>query len=108
LDNAKSHNNDAIKDAILKSGNEYLYSIPYTPSSNAPIEAYFNQIKTTMKKNRNVENYEQLQKNVDNAIEKVKPNNYKSYFQYAYGKKECMEYIRKASTKKRKLKNYKE
>uniref|UniRef100_A0A6C0DKF7 Uncharacterized protein n=1 Tax=viral metagenome TaxID=1070528 RepID=A0A6C0DKF7_9ZZZZ len=108
LDNAKSHNNDIIKDAILKSGNEYLYSIPYTPSSNAPIEAYFNQIKIYMKKNRNVENYEQLQKNVDNAIEKVKPTNYKSYFQYAYGKKEGMKYIRKASTKKRKLKNYKE
>ena len=29
------------------------------PKTNNPIEAYFNQIKTYMKKNRNVENYEQ-------------------------------------------------
>jgi len=52
----------------------------YTPKTNNPIEAYFNQIKTYMKKNRNVENYEQLEKNVENTIEKVKPENYKNYF----------------------------
>ena len=60
LDNAGSHNNELIKNAITKSGNEYLFAIPYTPKTNNPIEAYFNQIKTYMKKNRNVENYEQL------------------------------------------------
>ncbi len=32
-----------------------------------------------MKKNRNVENYEQLEKNVENAIDKVKPENYNIY-----------------------------
>ena len=26
LDNAKSHNNDMVKEAILKSGNKYLFS----------------------------------------------------------------------------------
>jgi hypothetical protein len=31
LDNAKSHNNQMVKDAITKSGNKYLFSIPYTP-----------------------------------------------------------------------------
>ena len=30
LDNAKSHNNQMVKDAITKSGNKYLFSIPYT------------------------------------------------------------------------------
>ena len=73
LDNAKSHNNELIKEAIKKSGNDYLFAIPYTPKTNNPIEAYFNQIKTYMKKNRNVENYEQLEKNIDKAIKKVKP-----------------------------------
>jgi transposase len=107
LDNAKSHNNELIKNAITKSGNEYLFAIPYTPKTNNPIEAYFNQIKTYMKKNRNVENYEQLEKNVENAIEKVKPENYKNYFQYAYGMNEKIEFIRKPSTRKRKLKIYK-
>ena len=107
LDNAKSHNNELIKDAIKKSGNDYLFAIPYTPKTNNPIEAYFNQIKTYMKKNRNVENYEQLEKNIDKAIEKVKPENYKNYFQHAYGIKEGMDFQRKPSTRKRKLKIYK-
>jgi len=82
-----------IKNAITKSGNEYLFAIPYTPKTNNPIEAYFNQIKTYMKKNRNVENYEQLENNVKNAIEKVKPENYKNYFQHAYGMNEKIEFI---------------
>ena len=107
LDNAKSHNNELIKDAIKKSGNDYLFAIPYTPKTNNPIEAYFNQIKTYMKKNRNVENYEQLEKNIDKSIEKVKPKNYKNYFQHAYGIKEGMDFQRKPSTRKRKLKIYK-
>jgi hypothetical protein len=50
LDNAKSHNNQMVKDVIIKSGNKYLFSIPYTPMTNSPIENYFNQIKTYIKK----------------------------------------------------------
>ncbi len=95
-----------IKNAIIKSGNYYLFAIPYTPKTNNPIEAYFNQIKTYMKKNRNVENYEQLEKNVENAIDKVKSENYKNYFEYAYFK-EGYELKRHPSTRRRKLKNYK-
>ena len=106
LDNAGSHNNELIKNAIIKSGNKYLFAVPYTPRSNLPIEAYFNQIKNTLKKNRNVENYQQLENNVNKAIEKVKPENYKNYFEYAYNLKEGMELQRKQSTRRRKLKNY--
>lgn len=106
LDNAGSHNNELIKNAITESGNDYLFCIPYTPKTDA-IEEYFNQIKTYMKKNRNVENYEQLEKNVENAIERVKLENYRNYFQHAYGTKENIIYKRKASTRRRKLKNYK-
>ena len=43
LDNAGSHKNNYVKKSITKSGNEYLFSIPYTPKTN-PIESYFNQI----------------------------------------------------------------
>jgi hypothetical protein len=107
LDNAGSHNNELIKNAITKSDNKYLFSVPYTPSSNLPIEAYFNQIKNTLKKDRNVENYQQLEKNVDRAIEKVKPENYKNYFEYAYNLKDGMEMKRIPSTRRRKLKIYK-
>ena len=65
-----------------------------------------NQIKNTLKKKRNVENYQQLEKNIDKAIEKVKPGNYKNYFEYAYNLKEGMELQRKVSTRKRKIKKF--
>ena len=81
--------------------------MPYTPRSNLPIEAYFNQIKNTLKKDRNIENYKQLEKNVDSAIEKVNPENYKNYFEYAYNLKDGKELKRIPSTRRRKLKIYK-
>jgi len=108
LDNAKSHNNDMVKEAILKSGNKYLFSVPYSPITNSPIENYFNQIKTHIKKNRDVYTFEKLENNVNKAIDKVKPENYKNYFDYAYGMKNGMEYTRKPSTRKLKPKSYKE
>jgi len=49
---------------VVESGNDYLFCIPYTPKTDA-IEEYFNQIKTYLKKNRNVENYQQLENNVN-------------------------------------------
>jgi transposase len=107
LDNAKSHNNDMVKDAILKSGNKYLFSVPYTPKTNA-IEMWFNQIKTYIKKNRDVYTFEGLDKNIEKAIEKVKSQNYKNYFDYAYGIKNSFEYNKKSSTRKCKIKKYKE
>jgi hypothetical protein len=60
-----------------------------------------------LKKDRNVENYQQLENNVNKAIGNVKPENYKNYFEYAYNLKEGIELKRKQSTRKRKLKNYK-
>ena len=107
LDNAGSHNNELIKNAITKSGNHYLFAVPYTPTSNSPIENYFNQVKTYLKKDRNVANFEELEKNVEKAIGKVKPENYKNYFEYAYNLKEGYELKRKSSTRRRKLKIYK-
>jgi len=65
-------------------------------------------MKTYLKKNRNVYSHKELGKNIYKAIEKVKPNNYKSYFKYAYEMKEGMKYERLSSTRKCKLKNYKE
>ena len=106
LDNAGSHNNELIKNAIIKSGNDYLFCVPYTPKTDA-IEEYFNQVKTYIKKKRNVENYQQLENNVNKAIEKVKPENYKNYFEHAYNLKEGIKLHRKQSTQRRKLKNYK-
>lgn len=106
LDNAGSHNNKLIKNAITKSGNHNLFCVPYTPKTDA-IEQYFNQVKTYLKKDRNVANFQELEKNVENAIHKVKPENYKNYFEYPYNLKECYELKRKSSTTRRKFKNYK-
>jgi len=106
LDNARSHNNDMVREAIIKSGNQYLFTIPYSPITNA-VEMYFNQIKTYIKKNRDVYTFAGLEKNIDKAIDKVKPENYKNYFKYAYGVKDDITYNRKPSTRKCKLKNYK-
>jgi len=106
LDNAGSHNNELIKNSIIKSGNHYLFAVPYTPKTDA-IEQYFNQVKTYLKKDRNVANFQELEKNVEKAINKVKPENYKNYFDYAYNLKEGYELKRKPSTRRRKIKIYK-
>jgi len=94
-----------VREAILKSGNKYLFTIPYSPVTNS-VEMYFNQIKTYIKKNRDVYTFNGLKNNIDKAIDKVKPENYKNYFQYSYGIQEDITYKRKPSTRKRKLKNY--
>ena len=57
--------------------------------------------------NRDVYTFEGLEKNVDKAIDKVRPENYKNYFKNAYIIKDDTTYKRKPSTRKCKLKNYK-
>jgi len=51
LDNARAHNNNLVKYAIIDSGNKYLFTAPYTPKTNA-IEMWFNQIKHSLKLNK--------------------------------------------------------
>jgi transposase len=71
LDNAGSHNNEYVKQAIINSGNKYLFTIPYTPKTN-PIEQYFNQIKHYLKLNKKVLKYNDLVIEIKNAIKQVK------------------------------------
>ena len=106
LDNAGSHRNEYVKQAILESGNKYLFSVPYTPKTNA-IEMVFNQIKHYLKLNKKVLKYPELKREVETAISKIKPINYKNYFQYAYQKETYPKYNRKNSTLRKKPKNYK-
>ncbi len=106
LDNAGSHKNDYVKDAIIKSGNKYLFSVPYTPKTN-PIEMFFNQIKHYLKLNKKILKFNELKEETKKAIDKVKKENYKKYFLYAYKKEELRKYKRGISTLKRKPKNYK-
>jgi len=103
--NARSHQNKYIKDAITKSGNNYLYSVPYTPKTNA-IEMFFNQLKHYLKLNKKVLKYNELKNEIKISIGKIKPENYKNYFDHAYKKKE-QRILRNESTRKRNPKKYK-
>lgn len=108
LDNAGSHRNNYVKEAIENSGNKYLFSIPYTPYTNGAIEAYFNQIKHYLKLNKKVLKFNEIEKEVKKAIKKVKKYNYKNYFLYSYKKNELRKAKKSVSTLRRKPKIYKD
>jgi transposase len=107
LDNAGSHNNNYVKQAIINSGNKYLFSIPYTPKCNA-IEMWFSQIKHCLKINKKILRYNELKEEIIKAIKQVKKENYKNYFDNAYNINLHVNHIKKNSTLKRKPKNYKD
>jgi hypothetical protein len=106
LDNAGSHRNNYVKDAITESETNYLFSVPYTPKTNV-VEMFFNQIKHPLKLNKKVLRFDDLKKEVKKAIKKVKRKNYKNYFLYAYKKNELRKAKRGVSTLVRKPKIYK-
>lgn len=83
--NARVHNNNLVKQAIIDSGNKYLFTVPYTPKTNA-IEIWFNQIKHTLKLNKKVLKFNELKLEIKKSNIKVKTNNYENYFEYAYNK----------------------
>ena len=66
-----------------------------------------NEILQYWNKYHTVISMDTLKIEVKNAIDKVKPENYKNYFNYAYKKKDNRNYNRKISTRKRKTKLYK-
>lgn len=101
-----SHKNDYVKDAIIKSGNKYLFSVPYTPKTN-PIEMFFNQIKHYLKLNKKILKFNELKEETKKAIDKVKKENYEKNFLYTYKKEDLRKYKRGISSLKRKPKNYK-
>lgn len=60
-----------------------------------------------LKLNKKVLKFNELKKEVKKAIENIKHNNYKNYFNYFYKNKTIRKYTKKATTRKKKLKNYK-
>ena len=69
LDNARAHDNNLVKQSILNSGNKYLFTVPYTPKTNA-IEIWFNQIKHTLKLNKKVLKFNELKLEIEKSIKK--------------------------------------
>jgi len=105
LDNAGSHRNNFVKDAITNSGNKYLFSIPYTPKTNA-IENLFNQLKHYLKLNKKVLKFNEIKQEIKKAFTKIKKQHYNNYFLYAYDKDKLT--LPKKTTRKRKDKKYKD
>tara|TARA_B110000285_G_C14926391_1_gene515204 strand:- start:506 stop:826 length:321 start_codon:yes stop_codon:yes gene_type:complete len=106
MDNAGGHRNKYVWEAIERSGNQYLHTVPYTPKTN-PIEMWFNQLKHFLKLNRKVLMYDALKKSVSGAISKIKPKNYNNYFMYAF-QKDHFKMPSNQSTRRRTLKRYKD
>ncbi len=69
LDNAGSHKNNYVQDAIINSDNNYLFSVPYTPKTN-PIEMVFNQLKHYLKLNKKVLKFHEIKSRSKESIQK--------------------------------------
>jgi len=65
-------------------------------------------LKHYLKLNKELLKYDELNKAIKKAIDKIKTFQYAKYFNYAYKKEAFKNLIRKQSTLKRKLKNYKD
>ena len=108
LDNAGSHKNNYVKNAIEESDNKYLFSVPYNPKTNGCIEMFFNQMKHYMKlSTRKTLTFDKIKKSVERSIKKIKKRNYKNYFNYTYNNQEYRKLTKGISTLHRKPKIYK-
>ena len=82
-----------------------MYSVPYRPKTNA-IESFFSQLKHHFDfENKNV-TFTNLKIILKKSIRKIQKENYLNYMKYAYRKNQ-LKIITNYSTRKRKLKNYK-
>jgi hypothetical protein len=71
------------------------------------VEGLFNQLKYYLKLNKKVLKFNEIKKEIKNAFTKIKKDNYKNYFLYAYDKKQLKLPTGK-STLRRKHKTYKD
>ena len=101
----KIHKRDSVSRIIRESGNQLLYTLPYSPISN-PIEQFFNQLKFHMKVTRAM-TLAALHTSVRDAVGKVRAENYHNYFAYAYDRMQLSRAEKGASTKHRSPKIYK-
>jgi len=107
MDNGGSHKSKNVKEKINKTGNTLQYSVPYRPKTNA-IESWFNQFKYYFKLNSNLYDYRKLNSRVQKIIKAIPTKHYLNYMKYAYVQKNNRKYVKKDSSRRRKLKLYKE
>ena len=107
LDNGQIHKKESTKQIIKESGNYLVYTCPYHPRLNS-IEQFFNQMKHYVKLDK-PNTFTELEKSVKVSIGKIKEENYKNYFIYAYNKDYYKNKTNKRKyTKRRTLKVYKD
>jgi len=102
LDNASSHRNAKIK-ALVNKHNNLLYSVPYQHFTNS-IENFFSMLKSRLQKLEGLK-YEELKKNIEKVVREIPKEKYINIIRGTY--KRPLGFIRKASNRTRKLKNYK-
>jgi len=98
LDNGQIHKKESTKKIIKDSGNFLLFTVPYHPRLNC-IEQWFNQMKHYIKID-NPSTFSKLKESVKSSITKIKEENYKNYFIYAYNK----DYYKNKKTSKKSTK----
>lgn len=106
MDNAGAHKKDFIKETIQKDNNNLLYTIPYTPRTNA-IESVFSELKHYLSTGT-TRTYDELEKKIKRIFDKVIPKeHYLEYMKYAYAKKDDFVYVKNKSTRERVPPKYK-
>jgi transposase len=105
MDNAGSHRKDIVKDAVTKSGNTLLYSVPYSPKTNA-IEMVFSELKQHLSTG-DTRTFEELKNAIYRIITHDIPiDHYRNYIRHAYDQKQ-LEWKKRKSTRERKPPKYK-
>ena len=100
LDNASSHRNQLVKDAIKKDKNS-LYAVSYQHYTNA-IEGYFNVSKSRLQKKKGL-TYNELVNNVKDVLHEIPIHIYKNLIKGAYDRNE--KYVKNHQQGKENLKN---
>jgi transposase len=91
LDNARFHRSKEVKEAIIKTDNDFLYTIRYKPECN-PIENYFSQLKHYIKEKSPI-TFEEIETTIKNINSKIiSENNLKNFFRYVF--KQANEYLK--------------
>lgn len=105
MDNAGAHKKDIVKEAVAMSGNILLYSVPYSPKTNA-IEMVFSELKHHLSTG-DTRSFEELKTAIQRILTQVIPKgHYRNYIQHAYAQKE-LEWRKRKSTRERNPPKYK-
>ena len=83
LDNAKFHHNKNVKDFIINSNNNFLYTVRYH-SENNPIENFFNQMKHYIKL-KSPQTLEEIEESIKYIVNNnIKVEHLENYFKHVF------------------------